>query len=411
MEIHENAMVDLTKYSHNRDADFKKSSHDLLDVIDKFADQDQLSDLYDHFERKYSLPKSVIKQKLKRHIAALYIYKKASFRKELSLRWVPLSIVKHFGLLFYTLIHSRRCANIGTYKLMVDGIASNIELHRFKKLIDLFGKKEVLIITTSKGVEAEFPDYNITFFPNYKHYDITEVLRSIRHELLSGIWLYASVSIRLRVNLFFIATLLVKDYLHYLTLFKTNRSDYIIQERHYGTSSVKNYLFKKFGGRISTSLQKDILQMDTLNYYCDIDCLFSLGNRTAERVFEYGGRIGQVVSVGSLFMEYYWFNDPVDVDKKFDVVMLGINTMNAYERMDSYSKFMDDYYDSIRWLVRFKNEHPFYRIAIKHHSSAGEDKIENEMISGSGVEMLAKTGNSYKIAFSSRCAVTYGSTM
>ena len=404
-----NRIVNLINYSHNRDASFKKSSDDLRDLIDKFADQEQLSPLYNYFQKRYSLPESVVKQKLKKRIATSYIYKKALFNKELRLGSILVSIIKHFGLLFYILIYSRRLTNVSNYKLMVYGVAQKRELLSFKKLINLFGKEKVLVITTNQAVKADFPEYNIKFVLRFRNYDINEALRSIWRELLFGVWLHLSVSISLRVNLFPAITPVVNDYLQYSTLFKTNCSDYIIQERHYGTSPIRNHLFRKYGGRASTSIQKNILQLDTMNYYCDVDCLFSLGNQITRRMFEYGGRIAQVIPVGSVFMEYFWFSRPEDIEKRFDIVMLGINM--GYERMDSYSKFMDDYYNCFRWLVRFKKEYPSYRIAIKHHASAWEDKIENEIISGSGVEVLPKEGNSYKLAFDSRCAVTYGSTM
>lgn len=402
-------VIDLMKYSHNRDTNFKKSSDDLRDLIDKFADQEQLSPLYNYFQKRYALPEQVVKQKLKKRIATSYRYKRAEFEKDLNLKWILVSIIKHLGFIFYALIYSRKYKQVSNYKLIVDGITSKLQLLRFKKLIDLFGKKNVLVITSDKTVKAEFPNYNIKFMSKFKHYDIIEVLRAIWHEMLFGVRLYLRLSIKLRMNLLPCITPLVNDYLCYGTLFNVNRADYIIQERHYGTSSVKNYLFKKFGGSATTSIQKNIIQLDTLFYYCDIDYLFSLGNKTVKRFFEYGGRIEQVIPVGSMFMEYYWFNDPSDVKKEFDIVMLGMNI--GYERMDSYSKFMDDCYDCYRWLVKFKKEYPAYRIAIKHHASAKEDKIENEIISGSGIEVLPKAGNSYKLAFGSRCAVTYGSTM
>jgi len=409
--ISKRKVIDLINYSHNRDDNFKKSSDDLRNLIDKFAEQKQLSALYDYFQKRYALPESVVKQKIKKRIATSYIYRKALFDRKLALRWIFVSIVKHFGLLFYALIYARKRGDVSRYKLIVDGIAEKGELLRFKKLIDLFGKKNVMIIASDRTIKAEFPDYNIQFIPRFKHYDILELLKSIWHELSLGVWLYLRVSISLKINLFPLISPVVNDHLQYSTLFKSNRADYIIQERHYSTSAVKNHLFKKFGGKAFTCIQKNLLQLDMAFYYCDIDYLFSLGHQTSKRFYEYGGRIGQVIPVGSLFMEYYWFNNPKCTENKFDVVMLGINAMNGYERMDSYSKFMDDYYDCSRWLVRFKKDHPSYRIAIKHHSSAGEDKIENEIISGSGIELLPKAENSYAVSFSSKSAVTYGSTM
>jgi hypothetical protein len=405
-----NKTIDLIRYSHDRDADFKKSSDEIRDLIDKFADQEQLSSLYDYFQKRYSLPESVVKQKIKKRIATSYAYRGALFNKEFNLRRILVSIMKHFGLLFYALIYSRIHTNASRYKLIVDGVTAKLQLLRFKKLIDLFGKKNVLIVSTVKIVGAEYSDYNIKFAPRFKYYDIIEVLKSIWHELLFGVWLYLSVSISLRVNLLPAVSPVINDYLHYGTLFKTISSDYTIQERQYGTSSVKNYLFKKHGGRATTSIQRNLVQLDTAYYYCDIDCLFSLGNRTAERYYEYGERIGRVIPVGSMFMEYYWFRDPIEINKKFDVALISTNV--GYERMDSYSKFMDDYYNCFRWIVRFKKEYPSYRIIIKYNSYGWEDKTKNEIMQGSGIETLPKEAdNSYRIAFSSRCSVAYGSTM
>ena len=148
-----------------------------------------------------------------------------------------------------------------------------------------------------------------------------------------------------------------------------------------------------------------------MTFYIDIDYFFSIGTLTANRAFNYGGRIDQIIPIGSLFMEYYWFNKPKPLEKKIDLIMLGINTMNAINRLDKYESFLKDYYDSIRWLVMFKNEFPELKVAIKHHKSAGVDKIEEKIISESGVELLLKSSNSYELAFQSRCVVTYGSTM
>jgi len=411
-KITKKSFIDLTKYSHNRHAHYKVSGNELLHLVDDFADQDELSIVYNHFEKTYSLPKKVVKQKLKQNIIKSYKYKEAKFRKELGTLFIFRSIFKFYGSLLYALINSVKLQKRKYYKLIIDDICSSHELERFYKLIKLVKKENILCVITNDTVRKKFPDYNVVKKSFYKNYNRIEVLNTIRHEFVKGFLISLKVSLKTKVNLFPTTMLIIKDYLCYLSLFQSNSSDYIIQERHYNTNAIKNYLFKKMGGIASTTIQKNILQLDQTIYYMDSDCFFSLGKRTAERAFQYGANIDRVVPVGSLFMEHYWFSNlsPLVKKKSFDIVMIGINVMNAYNRMDSYTEFMDDYYNSIRWLVRFKKEYPQYQIVIKHHQSASEDEIETKILYRSGIKVF-KDGNSYEVAFASQCAVTFGSTM
>ena len=56
-------------------------------------------------------------------------------------------------------------------------------------------------------------------------------------------------------------------------------------------------------------------------------------------------------------------------------------------------------------------EKPELNIVSIHHTSAGEDKIENDILKNSRIKTLDKNLNSYEIAFSSKFSITYGSTM
>ncbi|MDD5430599.1 MAG: hypothetical protein PHE97_07780, partial [Candidatus Omnitrophica bacterium] len=145
-------IIDLANYFHNREESFKKISDDLRDLIDKFANQEQLLPLFNYFLSRYGLPESVVKQKIKKRIANAYLYKKALFSRELSQKMVLISFLKYLGVLFYSLFYSQKAEKIRHYKLIIDGIASRLELLRFKKLIDLFGGKDVLVVTSDKEV-------------------------------------------------------------------------------------------------------------------------------------------------------------------------------------------------------------------------------------------------------------------
>ena len=214
------------------------------------------------------------------------------------------------------------------------------------------------------------------------------------------------------MNLFPISLQIIHGYLSFKSFFETNEAEYTIQERHYNTDSIKNYLFKKSGGVSSTTIQKNIVEADLMFAYMDIDVLFSLGSSGFQRFLDFGGRINKIQPVGSLFMEHYWFKKPIKLDQKFDILFLGINVTNGVDRIDKYDGWADDYYSSFKWLVKIKNYNPKLRIAIKHHASAGiEDPIELSILKNSGIIISDKNLNSYQLSFSSKCVITYGSTM
>ena len=69
-------------------------------------------------------------------------------------------------------------------------------------------------------------------------------------------------SIKIKVNLFPLITRLILTYIKSETVFNLIKSKFLIQERHYGTSSIKNEIFHKHGGKIASVIQKNILQVN-----------------------------------------------------------------------------------------------------------------------------------------------------
>ena len=110
-------------------------------------------------------------------------------------------------------------------------------------------------------------------------------------------------SIKIKVNLFPLIIRLILTYIKYETVFNKVKAKFLIQERHYGTSAIKNEIFHKYGGKISSVIQKNILQINGPGMYINTDLLFALGENTAEHAKKLGGNIQMIVPVGSLFME------------------------------------------------------------------------------------------------------------
>lgn len=397
-------MIKLLKFSHDRKTPFSKSCNELREVIDAFAEQSVLDEWYKHFEINYALPKEIIKQQMKAFLASSYDYRKCLFLEKLLLKNRLKSLLKHFGFLIYVTIKSKKYYQYRNYELIVDWIESDIETKRFSKLISLFTTALIVNVDSATGL-----GYETIYRPKYKYYDRKEVVRTLFQEIKKGLSLYFKLSDNLGINLIPIATHIVNQYLYYYSLFKYNRAKYCMQERHYQTSAIKNHLFRKFGGRISGCIQKNIIQRGHNGFYYDIDVLFTLGNRTADRAFEYGARIKKVIPVGSLFMEYYWFGRESirDEKKRYDVIYIGIN-LGSFQ--DSYEMYLHDYYEGFRWLKRLSKENPWLRIAIKHHGNNKGD-LEEDNLMGCNIEKIDLGLNSYEVSFQSKCAVTFCSTM
>ena len=400
----------LLSYSHDRMANYKITADEIFNHINKFTNQEELDDIYYYFESKYNLPKDVIKQTLRQFIARSYILKKNKFNSNLNLINIPKSIIG-YGALIYALFFIKIKKKIKNYKLIIDNITSSLELNRFEKLLNLVGDDKVLCVIKDSSIKKNFPKYQFYNRRPFRNINIFDLLKTIFKEFFIGIWIILKASIKTRVNLFPVSLRVVHNYLYFKSFLESNKADFIIQGKHYDTEPIKNYLFKRYGGIASTSIQKNIIQLDPFFFYLDLDILFSLGNDGCNRLYKYGGRIGNILPVGSLFMEYQWFSKKIIFKKKFDIAVLGINTSSAYNRLDSYDKFMDDYYCLYNWITKLSNENPQYNIVLIHHASSRDDKIQDKILSGSNVKVLDKNMNSYEVAFSSKLSITYGSTM
>ena len=410
-------MNDFLEYSHDRSGDYLVSCIQLRDLIDNFVNRKEWDSFYIHFEKNYQLPKTCIKQWISQRLESYYHHQKACFSKNLYLRKVPKYSVLFIALLTYIRIYSKPTSTKQeNYELLIDQIETPLELERFSPLIKMFPQGSVAAIATNSidASKSSLPIYiHSRYSGRYKGYDREAINNCIYVELRDGIYEYVRLSKLLGLNVFIIAAHILNDYLYYHTIFNNYISKYCIQERHYGTNAIKNHLFKTFGGTYSTCIQKNIHQRGRNGYYYDIDVMFSLGKRTADRSIEFGARIDSIVPVGSMFMQNNWFDQKVNIskEKQFDVVFMGMNiSINNYF-IDTYDLFQEDYYNNIRWLVQLSQEFPKLKICIKHHSNTVIDLQEAQIMRDSNIIQLSHEKTSYEIGFLSRSVVTYGSTI
>ena len=258
-----------------------------------------------HFEKKYSLPDYVVKKRLKKLIALNYKYKTAKFDNSLDFKRIFFSLIRSILIFIKLAFCTIRDSKTSKYKLILDDVRDDTQLKRFEKLINLVGKEKTLVIVNGTINLNKFDSYNINVIDYKKYNNSTNIITNvIKNELLGGIWICLKSSILLKINLFPIYISLIKSYYHYKCIFDFNKAEYMIQERHYSTNPIKNYLFKNSGGKATTSMQKNLVENDFMAYYIDIDYLFTLGEETIDITYNYGARIEKIFPVGSFFMEY-----------------------------------------------------------------------------------------------------------
>jgi hypothetical protein len=390
------------------------SSQACLAQFDQIGESRAFDGVTDHFARHYGIPNKVVRRFIKLRLAKSYSNQNARFDKGLQLKAVPFSMLRYFGALGWALVWSRR-KKIVTEKplLLIDDIRSEHELERFGPIIEKVGQDNIFVVMKKgmKGV-SQF-GFRVEVLEPLKGYEFSQVLRVIWKELRFGLFLYVKESLSLKLNIFVFASRLTQDFLYASRLSEEVSPQYILRERIYETSSVINFVMTKRTNCTTITLQKNIFQRDGIFFFSDTDWLFALGSETGQDYERFGGRVGKLVPVGSLFMEYYWFkeNKLAELPLVIDVLVLGINTSRAYDRLDSYEEFFNDYYGAIAWLPRVKRDLSLGRIMIKHHASADIDRREDEIIAGSGIEIMERSGNSYLAAMKAKCIVTYGSTM
>ena len=395
----------LTEYSHDRSKDLEPEVDQFKKVIDDFADSQKMDNEFAALARMFDLPNDKVKQDFKKQLAETYDWKRAQYPGKLKLKSLLKYIGKFYGYFLYVISGAQSSFKSPPEEcdLLIEWIESDLEAKRFKKLAGYF--KNPLLVTMNP-LDTEVRSIHR---PLYKGYSRKEVLRVFIHfwtrVFPRSLW----NSVSLKTNLFAIYLPLVDRYLYYFSLFETVGSTYLLQERHYQTSAIKTALYKRMGGKFTSTLQKNIIHGGYSGFYYDVDCFFSLGEGTVRRALRQGGELRNVFPVGSMFMEYSWYTiGGRRPDKVYDVVYLGLNMIDFHNAYDAY---LPDYYEHIRWMARFAEKFPQYKIGIKHHANNVADAQEKEIIDNSQLIHVTHEFNSYEHAMAAKCTLTWGSTM
>ena len=323
-----------------------------------------------------------------------------------------ISSIKYFNIFFFYIFfifHKRRKKNIKIIKkkYLLDNLESETEIELYKELEKSELKDNYLFRVTKKNLENQG---NRKFFKRYHNYDLKnkDILILLKIFFLSIVY-----TIKYRFNFIYLFLSLVDEILFYKSLFSKFQFDYLFMHQHYMSSNVKNFYFKKNGGKKSCLIQKNILTLNNNNFFYDCDYFFSIGeNVKLDPKFTYS-RVEKNISIGSFFMHKNKniVEKNLDVKKKeYDVICIGGNDLVPGGYYDICDNYNTDYLEHLNWLIKLKKDNPYLKIAFKHHKN-NKNSYEEDILKPNNIEIINQDLNSYELCLKSKLICSWCSTM
>lgn len=398
----------LNKFIINKNEKVSKQTKILTNYINKKVNKKNFSKLSLYVSKTFNIPEDVIKFENKKFLSLNHNFINGTFQKKFKLKYLLIYIFNFFFLISIIFIFSKNKKKNKRVEIIFDEILSNDELGRAKKFLKNFKSYKIVTSSNVKKFDEQII-YSNQIGASRK------LIKKAIFPILIIFFKTIILSIREKTNLLPILINLLKKIIKYETIFKNNTSDFLFQERSYNTCAVKNYIFKKYGGRVTACTQRIIFHLGNTSFFINTDVLFSLGKKTAKILKYTGSKIKKIIPMGSTVFETKWLNAKKTKPKNIDVIYIGGNNAPAFA---TDSKYINNYYEQLNWLKKLKYEFPKLKFVFKHHeNNSFHDKRELSILKNSNIKRISsptasgKLNYSYGYAINSKIRLTWCSTM
>ena len=407
-------MHNIDEFEVDKNSDSLQIFKDIKNKIDIFTDNKEISLLCKQYSNLINGSSYPIKQKVKKIIYSSFNFSKGKFNsKSNNFFIINFSFLKVLSYILLIYFFGMKNKKVKKYDLIIDNVDNYQELDRFKKIISKF--ESVLIISDNKNIlkykKIEIPSTRINIKKLYPDNSLVKnsLLRFV--SFFTRVFLY---SIKKKYNLIKIFEAVFLSSIKNSTLFNKYKSDYLLQDRFFKLCPVKNYFFKKSGGKINACTQLHLSEASIM-LYADTDVLFTFGDEkfSKEKFSWLGGNIKQSFPVGSSKMESLFYQNKKKLNniENFDLLIIGINP-NNWRRISS--KVYEGFKEYLNWLKKFSENYPNLKIINKHHENFRGDKLEKNFLQNTNIKEIIKSPenhNSYDYLEKCKVAVSFGSTM
>ena len=359
----------ITKFKINRNSNIIDSKNNLLNFINKFCNQSDFNTLAYMIGKKINIPKKYLINQTKIYLFLNYLNIEGRFKKKFSM----VNLFKDFFFFFikFNIIFFKSKKKFSTkkYELLIDDIDRDSHVNKFKNLSKLFNTIFFSTVDLCRG-------YDVFKFKNYEHCIRNESIANSFKTIFILALMSLKYSLKTKNNLFPIVDNFYKNYLIYESLFLQIKAKYLLHERHYNCNEIRNYLFKKHGGICTAVTQKNILQYNGPGMFIYADIIFTLGKKSAEDLENMGGKVFKKIPVGSLAMEYSFFNIKKKIKnrvKKFDLIVLCSDNLAPFH--SGYHEYYNNFYKHYEWIRKFAKKFPLISIGLKNKNVTKDKKV------------------------------------
>jgi hypothetical protein len=260
--------MEINYFQLNRNKKIFSLSNDLKFFIENFGHDKNIQNYLKKISKNLEIPLDILQKELKILLFKNFENLHGKFNKKFRLRNIFFFSLNYLLLVFYIFFFSKKIKkNFQFYDIIIDDIDKDNSPARFFYLKKFF---KIAFISN----EEKYKGANFFLFNNWKlcSADISFIKNPKKIFQIFFNTLYYSC--KSSNNLFPIIIDFVKTIAKYETVFQKINSDFLIQERHYNTSELKNFIFKKFNGKQSCVTQKNILQINGPGMYVYADIFF-----------------------------------------------------------------------------------------------------------------------------------------
>jgi len=386
-----------------------KISKIILSKINLFKNTDISKEMISDFSEIFDIPKNILEQKLKKIFYSLFDYKLSKFKKKIYFSSIFFEILKSIYI-FLLIFISKKNSFSTKFDFILHGIDDERSFKRYVKLMNKF--KSSLVITK----RLDNPKINNVKVLKISYRDMISS-NAVQGKKLRILIIFLSLTFKSfysKFNYIYFFNLILFSILKNFTIFEKYRGKYFMEDRFYNTCSIRNFFFRKFGGEITSTPQKNIVET-AISYFIDTDIFFSLANEnySIKRLKNFGGRIGKTFPVGSFFLEHDWYRKKKDLKKvpRNEILIMGLNP-NTWLEINNLNKKNYEY--TVRyWIKKVSKQYPKLRIMIKHHGNLKDNSFEKDFFEKENVTSTISNfskNKSYGFMKKSKIIFSFGST-